>query len=259
MKIDPVFGIFIAVGMALVLGALISAWRTRQFLANAEETDGEVIALKEMQGSKGVTYAPLVRFHASSGRLIEFTDGMSSRPARHAIGQTVRVAYLPEQPDSARVTGTWAVYFLPMVMLFIGVVFTALGSQGAGIHLWDTARAVTSPTGSHVGPFGGKWKNENPAASGITRIEIESKWPIVQINAWGKCHPVDCEWGRPESYNNSFVEQGELHLTWRTGFARRQQHMKMLPDGRLQVETHTQFTDNSRRKDFTSTEFFVRQ
>ncbi len=259
MKIDPVFGIFIAIGLALIAGAVYSAWRTRQFRANAEETDGSVIALKEIQGSKGVTYAPVVRFHASSGQRIEFTDEMSSRPARHAVGQTVRVAYSPEQPDTARVTGTWAVYFLPIVMLFIGVVFTGLGSQGAGINLWDTARSVTSTTGSHVGPFGGYWKNENPATSGITRIEIESKWPVVRIKTWGKCHPVDCEWGMPESYNNSFVANGELRVTWRTGFAHRMQNLTLLPDGRMQVETHTHFTDNSRRKDYDSVEVFRKQ
>lgn len=260
MKFDPVFGIFFALGIAMILGAAYSAWRTRQFQADAEETDGKVIALSPVSDADGTLYAPVVRFHASSGRQIEFTDALSSRPARHSVGQTVRVAYDPEQPDTtARVAGTLGLYFGPMVLLFIGVVFTALGSKGGGIPLWDMARTVLSTSGSHVGSFGGRWQNEDPATSGITRIEIDSKWPIVQIKAWGKCRPVDCEWGMPESYNNSFVASGELRATWRTNFSHRMQHMTLLPDGRMQVETHTHFTDNSGRADYDRTEVFLRQ
>jgi hypothetical protein len=55
------------------------------------------------------------------------------------------------------------------------------------------------------------------------------------------------------------VSRGDLSLTWRTGFAMRTQRMQLQPDGRLQVETHTHFTDASRRKDFTATEYFRRQ
>ncbi len=65
--------------------------------------------------------------------------------------------------------------------------------------------------------------------------------------------------GAPETYDNAAVSRGDLSLTWRTGFAMRTQRMQLQPDGRLQVETHTHFTDASRRKDFTATEYFRRQ
>ena len=259
MKFDPFFLIFLVIGVALTLGGLYNAWRTRQFLASAEETDGTVIGLKEVNDSDGTMYAPVVRFHASNGSRVEFTDPISSRPSRHQIGQSVRVAYDPEEPDKARVSGTWFVYFVPMAMLAIGIVFTVIGAKGTGVDVWNVARDVTSPTRSHVGPFGGQWVNENPAASGITRIDIASKWPVVQIKAWGKCHPVDCDWGAPETYDNSFIARGELYVTWRTNFADRRQRMTVLPDGRLQVETHTHFTDLSRRVDYDGTEIFRRQ
>ena len=262
MKIDPLLGLFLAIGVVLIVGGLYQAWRTRRFLAGAEETDGSVIALKEIDSrdADGPSYAPVVRFLSSSGRQIVFTDGVSSNPAGHEIRQTVRVAYDPDQPDStACVTGTWRTYLMPMIMLFIGIMFIVIGGKDVGIPAWEAARAVLAASDSHVGQFGGRWRNMDPAASGITRIEIESKWPVVQIKAWRKCHPVDCEWGMPESYNNSFVSAGDLRATWRTNFAHHMQRMTLLPDGRMQVETHTHFTDSSRRADYDSTEMFRRE
>ncbi len=200
MKFDPVFGIFFALGIAMILGAAYSAWRTRQFQADAEETDGKVIALSPVSDADGTLYAPVVRFHASSGRQIEFTDALSSRPARHSVGQTVRVAYDPEQPDTtARVAGTLGLYFGPMVLLFIGVVFTALGSKGGGIPLWDMARNLgaewrcesgeggrggTGPQVTRTGQIPPAWRRAQDAETDFRQVLGET--PVQRLKALAK-------------------------------------------------------------------------
>jgi hypothetical protein len=258
MNIDPGWLFFLVIGIALSLGALLGIISCMKFVARAEATEGTVIGLRERISRKGYgsSFAPTVRFHATSGKQIEFTDSVSSRPARHIVGQTLRVLYDPDKPNDARVAGS-SVYFGPLVLMVIGLGFAGLG--GAGMGLVGVVSHMAAPGGGDVGMLGGEWVNENAEASGITRLNIERRWYGISTKVWGKCHPVDCDWGSPESYIEPAAASGEMSLTWRTRFAARSQQLTLLRDGRLRVVTDTHFTDKSRRPDFTSTEYFRRQ
>ena len=43
--------------------------------------------------------------------------------------------------------------------------------------------------------FSGTWKNTNPHARSITRLRVDVIGKQVTLHAWGKCSPVDCDWG----------------------------------------------------------------
>jgi hypothetical protein len=133
----------------------------------------------------------------------------------------------------------------PAIVLVVGLGFATLGGLGMGI----------VGRGS-VGTLGGIWANENERTSGITRVEIRSRWPGIEVKMWGRCQPTDCDWGSPYSYDRSAVARGEMSLVWRPGFAVKNQELKRLPDGRLEIVTHTHFTDNSRRRDYDSKDYF---
>jgi hypothetical protein len=197
MKPDPVWLVFLVLAGALVLGSLYCAYRAMRFRERAEERDGTVIGLKQISHPRRQpTYAPVVQFQAPNGRLITFTASFSANPALHAVGQTIRVLCPPDQPENARLASRWTLYFAPAVMLIIGVGFTLIGAYGSGINPLDVARNAAAPGRRDVGELAGKWVNVNAATAGITRIEIGSGWAGAKINLWGKCHPVDCDWGR---------------------------------------------------------------
>ncbi|HOT05981.1 MAG: hypothetical protein A4E45_02304 [Methanosaeta sp. PtaB.Bin039] len=43
--------------------------------------------------------------------------------------------------------------------------------------------------------FQGIWVNTDAGTSGITKIKIDVSGTKVAVQAWGKCHPTDCDWG----------------------------------------------------------------
>jgi len=99
----------------------------------------------------------------------------------------------------------------------------------------------------------GQWRNADAATRSITRVEI-TEGPRVRV--WGKCHPQDCDWGKPE---RAELKRGMVHVRWNHGFAVRQQTARRLESGLLELVTQTHFTDRSQRRDYTSTEQFTRQ
>jgi len=142
----------------------------------------------------------------------------------------------------------------PAIVMGVGLGFAALG--GLGLGMADVVSNAIAPGRGSAGALGGVWANENERTSGITRVEIRSRWPGIEVKMWGRCHPTDCDWGSPYSNDRSGVASGQMSLVWRPGFALKNQELKLLPDGRLEIVTHTHFTDNSRRRDYDSKDYF---
>lgn len=116
--------------------------------------------------------------------------------------------------------------------------------------------ACVPATGSHRN-FSGKWIAEDANTRGITRISIRSLFGSIVVQMWGKCHPTDCYWGEGQAIVSE-TDGSQLILSWNPGFSSRQQVIRKMDDGRLQVDTFTKFTDNSGREDNERTEWFIR-
>lgn len=116
----------------------------------------------------------------------------------------------------------------------------------------------TQPPAAFVERFVGRWENENPDTSGITRVRIDSRLNKIIINMWGSCHPNDCDWGS-QSIGQTDSDDGLLSVTWTNSFNVIDQQITVLPDDRLRVSGHTRFTDNSGRPDYNSTYYFLRR
>jgi len=256
MNQDPRLLPFLLVGIVLLGAAWIWSRRQRQFDAKARKAQGTVVSLQPSGSSDdgGNSYAPRVKFTSASGQAIQFTDRVSSRPAAYNVGETVGVLYDPGNPQSARVAGFASSYLGPTILLVMGLVFVTFAGLGMG--MVDAVSNLIAPGRTSVGKFAGVWANEDAQTRNITRVEIRQRWPGTEIKVWGKCHPADCDWGRPYSYELSAVGSGEMRATWKPGFAVKTQELKLLPDGRLEVVTHTQFTDRSGRRPYDSKEVF---
>jgi hypothetical protein len=142
----------------------------------------------------------------------------------------------------------------PAIVMVVGLGFAALG--GVGMGMVDVVSNAIAPGRDGVGMLGGVWANEDVRTGSITRVEIRSRWPGIEVKMWGRCQPTDCDWGSPSSYDRSAAASGQMNLVWRPRFAVKNQDLKLLPDGRLEIVTHTHFTDNSRRRDYDSKDYF---
>jgi uncharacterized repeat protein (TIGR02543 family) len=151
------------------------------------------------------------------------------------------------------------------------VTLSANPSQGYSFDHWEDDAHGTNPVTTismdsdksvtacfEVAKFSGEWLNEDPATGGITRVDIRYEANKIIVHMWGKCYPTDCDWGE-EMTDISDATDGVLSISWTTSFCIRTQKITMLSDGRLKVDTHTHFTDNSGRPDYDSTNFFLRE
>jgi hypothetical protein len=120
--------IFSAVGVVLLAIALIVFVRLRRFVREALRTQGTVVGFVERRGSKGgQTYAPVVTFATQTGQH-QFTDSVSSRPAGYSVGDRVEVLYHWQDHARARLASPFRLYFVPGLLGFLGLVFTAVGT-----------------------------------------------------------------------------------------------------------------------------------
>ena len=108
------------VGVVL-LGIAYFLWmRTKQFVATAHPVKGTVISM--LMDSEGAS-APVFKFTASNGDMIEKRDTMYSTPPAHKVGDIVEILYDPNNPQDARVVKSSSLYFAPILLAVMGVVF----------------------------------------------------------------------------------------------------------------------------------------
>src|SRR4051812_10421058 len=59
----------------------------------------------------------------------------------------------------------------------------------------------TSPlSAANLNQFSGRWVNIDPNTRGVTALDIQISGAIATVQAWGKCHPADCDWGRVNAF-----------------------------------------------------------
>ncbi|HTQ22055.1 hypothetical protein [Mycobacterium sp.] len=118
-------------------------------------------------------------------------------------------------------------------------------------------RVIANHAGSQTAaPIPDMWQNVDPKTRGIVQIDIAEVPDGLTIHPWGACLPTPCDWGTQLVH----VPRGAAtwDVRWSPSFAVEDQHYTRLPDGRLNVTTHTHFTDDSGRADYDSDEDFAR-
>ncbi|MCP4217458.1 MAG: hypothetical protein GY765_22650 [bacterium] len=119
----------------------------------------------------------------------------------------------------------------------------------------------TAESFANLNQFAGVWKNANPNSRGITKIFIRVNGADVTLQAWGNCHPKDCDWGTvralpyaPNAGSNIISEANAITAIFKPRFARKTVVIKRYRGNQLEVNVYTHFKDNSNRTDFWSVE-----
>lgn len=102
-------------------------------------------------------------------------------------------------------------------------------------------------------PYAATWINEK-ADGNIPQVSVRRDANRVMVHAWGRCSPVDCDWG--EAMAQEF--HGTQLATWNQGFSTTSMHLMPQPDGRLLIACRTTYHDERRGTDSASAELFKR-
>lgn len=136
---------------------------------------------------------------------------------------------------------------------FAGITFFTL--MGAGQALAD------------LDDFKGVWFNSDNSTRGITKIAVRGRGENIRLQAWGQCHPQDCDWGavQAEAFATSVsddLDQQAIAIkgVFSQGFKTTTVILKQARRGeRLIVETYSEFQDRSNRTNYTTTDRFIQR
>ena len=122
------------VGLVLI-GIAFFLWvRTREFIASARPVKGTVIGMDS--DSEGAS-APVFKFTALNGDIVEKHETMYSNPPAHRVGDVVDILYDPNDPQHARIAKKSNLYFAPILLAVLGGIFIAGSAVWLGLQLLD--------------------------------------------------------------------------------------------------------------------------
>ncbi|MGI5267942.1 DUF3592 domain-containing protein [Nonomuraea sp. CA-218870] len=129
-------GIFGLVGLVLLCVTVALAASAASFLASAQQTDGTVVELTEQTSTTRnrdgfyrhtTVWYPTVEFTVD-GRLYSFRSSHGSSPPAYAKGESIPVAYDPDNPYDARIASFWPAFIAPVITGGLGALFTPIGT-----------------------------------------------------------------------------------------------------------------------------------
>jgi len=129
MSTDLTLGIvFSLAGGLLALIGMFLFVRTRVFIGKAQEVKATVTQMVYSHSSEGGGgYSPVYQFRTLDGQTIVIQDSLASNPPRFQVGQQIEVLYDPGNPQNARINRWMSLYFVPVLLGGIGLIFGGVG------------------------------------------------------------------------------------------------------------------------------------
>ena len=128
MNTSIIIGIvFSLVGELLLVIGLFIWFRTRSFINSSQETKGTVVRMLYSSDSDGSGYAPVFKFTTITGQSVEVAEKVYSNPPQFREGQVIDILYDPQNPNRARVKKWSTLYFVPLLLGGMGVLFGGIG------------------------------------------------------------------------------------------------------------------------------------
>lgn len=124
---------------------------------------------------------------------------------------------------------------------------------------------TTSVFSAGLNDFAGTWENVDQNTRGVTTLKINVSGVKVKVQAWGKCHPKDCDWGTVRAYpyassvsSNLQSQAGAITALFKTNFSESLIVISKSGSNRLKAGVYTRFTDNSGRSNYMNAYTFQR-
>ncbi len=124
-----VMGSCFGIAAVALLGGAVWAYITQQRkMSDRAEATGTVVELTRTTTASGRSniICPVVEFTIPSGEKIRFTSDFGSLPAKHTIGQSVKVRYDTVDPHKAEIDSAMSLWLTPLILVFMGVIACCL-------------------------------------------------------------------------------------------------------------------------------------
>ena len=122
---------FVFVGLVLIGAGAIAYLRTTAFVSAAIRTSAVVTDLEYRSSSRGSGgYVAVLSFVDELGQTQTTRTKSAQNPAPADIGQTVKLVYLPDDPESARIDSFKGLWIGPILLLAGGCAMFVMGLVG---------------------------------------------------------------------------------------------------------------------------------
>ena len=159
-------------------------------MAPAVKTEGVVTdliaTLSSRTSSTGTTsiagrsyvYAPVVQFQTNNGKSIAFESSLSSNPPDYAVGDSVQVLYIEDDPSHAKIYGFFYLWGGSLIFGGIGTPFFAIGF---GWLIVDRSRYRSK---KRLKQHGVKIVTRFYSVEQNTALEVNGRYPYQILSKW---------------------------------------------------------------------------
>lgn len=128
--------VLLLVGIASLIFGSFQFFKARKLVRNGINVSAEIIEIRQKesqsQGEDGFnstsySYAPVFEFEAKDGKkyTVESNHGFANKN-KFKVGEMVDVVYLEEKPQNASIKKFGSLWSLPLILIFLGIMFIAL-------------------------------------------------------------------------------------------------------------------------------------
>jgi|SRR5271157_3937763 len=118
-------------GPCLLSVAAVSAIRKVIFFSTSAHTEGSVIGLRQVPGSRGrSSYAPVFRFTGDDEHTYIVASNMATNPSEFRLGEQVKVLYQHGHPEHARIDSFLQLWLFELVTVTVGGAFSIVPMIG---------------------------------------------------------------------------------------------------------------------------------
>lgn len=194
--------LFGGIGIFMLVIAVMMTIATRSFVKRAVRVPGVITELIPVSSDDGgQTWKPSVRFRGLDGVDYAYTESFSQNPAPYAVGETVQVLYLRDDPDDARIDSFSSLWAAQVILGVLGTVFTAVGG---GIIL---AQRMARRRKAWMEAYGTAVQTEFQRVELNESLEVNGRHPWRIVSQWlnpatGKLHVFNSEnlWFDPTKF-----------------------------------------------------------
>jgi len=122
--------IILVFGLAFLFPGWLVHTSTQNRIATMLATEGRVVDFVSRtttsDGQRKTYFYPVVEFRTANEEVTRFEGGAGSNPPSYRVGDTVRVLYDPQTPQSALID-SWELWLLPVIFIGVGGFFALIG------------------------------------------------------------------------------------------------------------------------------------
>jgi hypothetical protein len=125
--IQNIYITLLVLGVLLMVNALFQYYSTKNLLANGVIANAEVISLQSDGLLLQYSSSPLLKFTIPNDKEYTFSPEVSTNVQMYHIGDLVKIIYMSNKPQKAKIVSYWGLYRWTLLSLCFGLVFLTIG------------------------------------------------------------------------------------------------------------------------------------